>query len=208
MGEVAKARRQAPQREIDRSLDAAAREEITRLEALAQKTLQANPYCADADENEETAFRELAHASRQLRPLFGALAKADDPDSEYARYGHGFRFRLLEAVATIAEAVEYERLHRLHQRRRGRRRKKAVQADAFDDLALECISKLTKHMSTPPAASVVWSAMISQINRSDSDLSAEEDGARIVLNDADGRTLRSIAKSSFPTIFSRLKRKG
>lgn len=119
MAEAAKAKPQAPQREIDRSLDDATMAEVTRMEALAQRTLQANPYCADADEKEETVWRELAHASRQLRPLLEALTKADDPHSEYAKYKHGFRFRLFEAVATITEAVEYERLYRLHQRRLG-----------------------------------------------------------------------------------------
>jgi hypothetical protein len=101
---------------IDRSLDDAAMAEVARVEALAQRTTRANPYCANADETEETIWREVAHASRQLRPE--ALTKADDPHSEFSKYKRGFRFRLLEATATIAEAVEYERVHRFNQRRR------------------------------------------------------------------------------------------
>jgi hypothetical protein len=68
---------------------------------------------------EEEERRELAHASLQLRPLFDALAKAIEPNSEYAKYGPGFLFRLSEATATIVKLTEYGRLYRLRQRRRG-----------------------------------------------------------------------------------------
>jgi len=207
---VKPAKASAQQQETDRRLDDATRKEITRLEALAQKTLKANPFSKEAEEAEEEKWRELAHARRQLRPLFEAWVKASEPNSESAQYKHGFLFRLVEAMATVAEVPEYERLHRLNQRRRGRQRKKTLQTgdtDAFDDLALECLSKLSSR--TPaPFASDVWSAMISQIENdcADASLSVEKDGARIVLTGAGGRK-RSVAKSSFPTIFSRLKKR-
>lgn len=122
-----KINRRLPQQEINPRFDNAMREEIIRLETLVQKTLQANPYHVDADEEEETVWRKVAHAARQLRPLLEALTKADDPHSEFATYGPGFRFRLFEAEATIARGVDFDRLFRLRNRRSGRRnRPKAV----------------------------------------------------------------------------------
>jgi hypothetical protein len=244
-----------PQHEIDRSLNDAAREELGRVVALADKILQENPFSepaspfpeqahknrrrredlerkvlqgpappsseqADHDEiqrwekenqkwlKEEGEWRELAHASRQLRPLLEALIKADEPNSEYAKYGPGFRFRLLEAQTAIAKLTEYERLRRFHLRRQARLPKKARQTEVFDDLALGCFSKPSKGAAAP-TASAVWSEMVSKIEKhcADANLLVEEDGARIALIDARGRELRSVSRSSFPTILSRLKRR-
>jgi hypothetical protein len=184
----------------------AMRKEVTILETLAKRTLHANPFSKEADGTEEEKWRELAHASRQLRPLVDAWAKSDEPNSETAQYKYGFQFRLIEAMATVAEVVEYDRVYRLKQRKRGRQPKKTVQAgatDAFDDLALECFSKLSS--VTPASSTKVWAAIVSQIEKdcADGNLSVEEGGARIVLYDGDKRE-RSVRKSSFSTIFGRV----
>ena len=137
----------SPQRESDRRFSDAEREQVLRLEALAQKTLQANPYSEGAGEEEEEKWRELADASRQLRPLLDALAKADESNSEYAKYRRGFRFRLSEAMATITELVGYEWVRPIQARRDGSlggRPKKALQADPFDNLVLWCLAELSK----------------------------------------------------------------
>jgi hypothetical protein len=126
-----KAMPQPPQREFGRRFHDAMSEEIIKLSALAQKTLQANPYRADGDGEEEAKLRELAHADRQLLPLHDALIKADEPNSESAEYREGFRFRLMEAMATIAEVCEYDPLHhRLRQRRVGGKNRR-TDAEAY-----------------------------------------------------------------------------
>lgn len=89
------------------------------LEALAQKTLKANPFSKEADEAEEEKWRELADASRELRPLFDAWVRASEPNSESAKYKNGFHRRLVEAMATVAEIAAYERVYRLNQQKRG-----------------------------------------------------------------------------------------
>lgn len=200
----------SPQRERDRRFTDAEREQVLRVEALAQKTLQANPFSEGAGEEEEEKWRELADASRQLRPLLDALAKADEPNSEYAKYRRNFQFRLSEAMATITELVEYERQRLIRARKDGSlggRPRKAPQADAFDNLVLECVSNLRRRLGREPTAPEVWKEMVSLINGSlaGPSLFLEEKGAKIELCD-DKRVLRSIARTSFREIFSRLRR--
>jgi hypothetical protein len=50
----------------------------------------------------------LEHAAHELLPLFDALTKADDPNSEYAKYRPKLRFRLrlFEAQDAIAEHIQ------------------------------------------------------------------------------------------------------
>jgi hypothetical protein len=114
---VQREKEQAERAEAQRAAAAAAeRRELEGLEALVRSILRENPFSEHASEDEETEWRELAHASRQLLPLFEALRKADEPNSEYARYRAGFRFRLQEAQTTIAKLIQYGRIHPLRQR--------------------------------------------------------------------------------------------
>jgi hypothetical protein len=225
--------RRLPQQETDRNLKDAAKEMINRVEAVARKTLQAHPYSEpptpfperanddawqkwkEEEQNqkwleEEEKWRELAYARRQLAPLLDALAKADEPNSEYAKYRPGFLTKLFDAMATITEFVGYDWVRPIQARKDGSRggRPKKAGEDAFDTFALECFSKLSKH-ATPATAPAVWSLMISKIENdcADASLSAEDGGDRIALIDARGRELRLIRKSSFSTILSRLKPK-
>jgi hypothetical protein len=103
----------------DRDFLVAKRAEVDRLEALAREILEANPYSESADEEEESGWRELAHAYRQMRPLLEALERADARRPGYEKYREGFDFRLTEAMATVATLCSYGRLYTLHQQRRG-----------------------------------------------------------------------------------------
>jgi hypothetical protein len=51
----------------------ASRAKVDELEALARRTLEANPCSKSAGQEEEAQWRELAHASRQMRPLLEAI---------------------------------------------------------------------------------------------------------------------------------------
>jgi hypothetical protein len=73
---VQREKEQAERAEAQRAAAAAAeRRELEELEALVRSILRENPFSEHASEDEETEWRELAHASRQLLPLFEALGR-------------------------------------------------------------------------------------------------------------------------------------
>jgi hypothetical protein len=96
----------------------AKRVEVDRLEALARELLEANPYSANATAEEEAEWRELAHASRQMRPLLEALERADAREPGFEAYRAGFDFRLTEAITTVGTLCSFLRLQPLRQRKR------------------------------------------------------------------------------------------
>lgn len=102
-----------------------------------------------------------------------------------------------------------------------RRNTKGDKLDEFDNLAIEIWCTATERGLSPSWADV-WSTMVDRISnaRADVNLEVEDGGKRIVLHptpDGDTSNLsakkpkvggpRSIAKSSFKTIFSNLKRR-
>jgi hypothetical protein len=114
------ARRYVSQEDRTRDFLVAKRAEVDRLEALALRALEANPCSKSADDAEEAQWRELAHASRQMRPLLEAIERAArQPD--YEKYKDGFDFRLTEAMATVATLCSYERLQPLNRQKVARK---------------------------------------------------------------------------------------
>ncbi|HTR12642.1 MAG TPA: hypothetical protein VMI72_05135 [Roseiarcus sp.] len=97
MGEAAKAKRQAPQREIDRNLEVGARKLVGQLVDAARQYLQSKL----AKQTSEEGLNELEYALRQLRPLFDALAKSMQ-DQESLKHKFGFLFRFVEAILNIS----------------------------------------------------------------------------------------------------------
>ena len=195
------------QRDSDRSFYDAERREIFQVIALAERVLQANPY----REAEEPLWTELARNVAVVRPLVDAIEKAERQGSEYAEYRHAYRFRLMEAMARIAEIIEYDQQRPIQARKdgsRGGRPKKAGGKDAIDNLALECASNLRKRQQREPKAPEVWDEMACRIEGGSTEptLFLKENRAKIELCD-DERVLRSVAKTSFREIFSKLKRK-
>jgi hypothetical protein len=104
----------------------AKRAEIDRLEALARELLEAHPAPTTApkpgsvDDLVEAGWRELAYASRQLRPLLEALERANAGEPGFETYRAGFDFRLTEAMATVGTMCSFLRLQTLRQRKTGR----------------------------------------------------------------------------------------
>jgi hypothetical protein len=135
---------------------AAERRELEELESLVRSILRENPFSEHASEDEEAEWRELAHASRQLLPLFEALRKADEPNSEYARYRAGFRFRLQEAQTTIAKLIQYGRIHPLRQRSfgadGGNKSGPKKKADADERWRNEALRVAQAYVATHPSA--------------------------------------------------------
>jgi hypothetical protein len=111
----------------DRSFHAARKAEVDKLESLARRLLEAHPAPKVAPNPEsidgqiEADWRELAHASRQLHPLFEALEGANAGVPGFAKYKDGFHFRLLEAMTTVGTLCSSLRLHLIHQRKTARR---------------------------------------------------------------------------------------
>ncbi len=108
------ARRYISPEEQKRDFLLAKRAEVDGLEALARQTLEANPCSESADEEEEAQWRELAHASRQMRPLLEAIERAGAKQSDYEKYKDGFDFRLTEAMATVARLCSHGRLQSIN----------------------------------------------------------------------------------------------
>lgn len=106
---------------------AAKRTEVDRLEALARDLLENHPPPnvwpkeGSAGEVVEIEWRELAHASRQLRPLLEALERANAREPGFESYRDGFDFRLTEAMATVARLCAHGRLNSIGQREKATR---------------------------------------------------------------------------------------
>ena len=111
------ARRYVSQEEQKRDFLVARKAKVDELEALARQTLEANPCSKSADEEEEAQWRELAHASRQMRPLLEAIARASAKQPDYEKYRDGFDSRLADAMATVATLCSYGRLDPLNRQR-------------------------------------------------------------------------------------------
>jgi hypothetical protein len=104
---------------VDKSAFVAAkRAEVDRLEALARELLDAHPEPESLDEKEEADWRELAYASRQMRPLLEALERANAGESGFEVYKEGFDFRLIEAITTVATLCAHGRLNVIRQGKR------------------------------------------------------------------------------------------
>jgi hypothetical protein len=105
----------------------ARREGVTRLEKLACELLEAHPVPEAApergsiDDHVEAEWRELAHASRQLRPLLTALEQADARAPGFEKWSKGLKLRLEEAMITVGELCSFLRLHTIRQRKTGRK---------------------------------------------------------------------------------------
>jgi hypothetical protein len=103
------------------SFVAAKRAEVDRLEALAHELLNVHPEPESLDEKDEAEWRDLAHASRQMRPLLEALERANAGESGFEIYKEGFDFRLTEAITAVATLCAHGRLNRIRQRKTARR---------------------------------------------------------------------------------------
>jgi hypothetical protein len=101
---------------------AAERAEIDELEALARELLKAHDSKERrADDRAEAEWSyELAHTSRQMRPLLEAIEKADAGQPGYKKWSRGFHFRLIEAMTTTAKLCSHGRLWIISQRKNGR----------------------------------------------------------------------------------------
>ena len=101
---------------------AAKRTEVDSLETLALELLAKHPAPNEwpmegsAKEAAELEWRELAHASRQLRPLLEALERAGAREPGFKSYRDGFDFRLAEAMTTVARLCAHGRLNSIRQR--------------------------------------------------------------------------------------------
>jgi hypothetical protein len=110
---------------------AAKRAAVDGMEALARKTLEANPYperfleghpCPEsADGEEEAEWRALAHAARQMRPLLEALERANAGESGFEIYKEGFDLRLTQAMDDVAALCADGRLNTIRQRKSARK---------------------------------------------------------------------------------------
>jgi hypothetical protein len=121
----------------------AEREGVTRLEKLARELLEAYPAPEAApekgsiDDHVEAEWRELAHASRQLRPLLTALEQADARAPGFEKWNKDFKLLLKEAMITVAELCSHGRLNTIRQRKTAREERpnaKSRFTEFFDSL--------------------------------------------------------------------------
>ncbi len=102
---------------------AAKRAEVDRLEALARSLLEAHPAPEAAPDpgsiadQVEAEWRDLAHASRQLRPLLTALEQANAREPFFEKFKESLDYRLTEAMTTVATLCAHGRVQALHQRK-------------------------------------------------------------------------------------------
>ena len=153
------------------------------LEALARRTLEANPCSKSAGQEEEAQRRELAHASRQMRPLLEAIEKASaGRPFGYERYKDGFDYRLKEAMTTVAVLCSYERLQPITSRKDGSKagRPPRKTADALDELVLVCDAELRDRLRRKPTWRDVWNEMISRVGADHVDANLTVNGKKIV----------------------------
>jgi hypothetical protein len=94
---------------------------VDSLEALARELLETHPEPESLDKEEEAGWRELAHASRQMRPLLEALERANAGEPGFEIYKVGFDYRLAEAIKDVGELCSFLRLHTIRQRKTGRK---------------------------------------------------------------------------------------
>ena len=124
---MAKIRANADAQVIARDFIAAKRAEVDSLETLARELLAKHlapkewPREGSAEEAVELEWRELAHASRQLRPLLEALERANAKDPDFEKYKDGFDFRLTEAMTTVATLCAHRRLDTIRQKKAARK---------------------------------------------------------------------------------------
>ncbi len=164
---------------------------IVGLEALAKKTLHENPFSKrlgelrglndrgdirEAKEAEEEKWRELADASRQLRPLFDAWVRASEPNSESAKYKNGFHRRLMEAMATVAEIAAYGRVHGLKQQKRAEKDRPKAKSP-FTEFIVSRLKRNPRASAKEIGAALVEDARVGLIS---SKFELSEDGTKIL----------------------------
>jgi hypothetical protein len=103
------------------------RAKVDELETMARELLEVHPAPKAApdkgsiDDKVEADWRELAHASRQLRPLLTALELANAGEPGFEIYKEGFDLRLMQAVTAVGELCSFLRLHTIRQREAARK---------------------------------------------------------------------------------------
>ncbi|MFZ3182092.1 MAG: hypothetical protein WBO09_13680 [Methylocystis silviterrae] len=173
----------------------AKRAEVEQIESLARETLEANPFDELTSETVEGEWRELAHAMRQLGPLFEAWEKAELGHQDFAEYRGGFDFRLTEAMATISEICSDRRNYPLRQQKNAKRKGKQ-EFDVLDTIILKLLKDGKK------AAKEIWSTIVKKVDDIDG---LELDGSELVVQLDKGRPERRVKETSFKDIVSRLK---
>jgi hypothetical protein len=106
---------------------AAKRAAVDGIEARVRELLDAHPAPKTApdegsiDDKVEADWRELAHASRQLRPLLTALELANASESGFETYKEGFDLRLTHAMDDVGRLCSFLRLHTIRQTKAARK---------------------------------------------------------------------------------------